>query len=124
MSEIPENTPPGDGAGDGYQFPPGTPPEVPADFEAARTKALASQLSPEEIAEFRALRAEKKQRDQEAAEEAERAAARLSPPTHRLVLGDGTTVDGSTVETHYAAEDGALVPVASASPHREFVTLF
>jgi hypothetical protein len=107
---------------EGYQFPAGTPPEVPADFAAAREQQLADQLSPDEIAEFRALRAEKKARDAAAAEEAAAAAARLSPPTHHVHLADGSVVDGSSIETHYATESG-LMPVAAAYPKPEFVTL-
>jgi hypothetical protein len=107
----------------GYQFPPGTPAEVPADFEAAKAAALETQLTAEEIAEFRALRAEKKARDAAAAEEAAAAAARLSPPTHHVHLADGTVIDGSTIETHWAPEAGGLLAVAGAYPKAEYVTL-
>jgi hypothetical protein len=110
----------------GYSFPPGTPATVPADFAAAQAAAqdavLADRLTPEEIAEFRALRAEKKKRDQEAAEEAAAAAARLSPPTHHVHLADGRVIEGSPIETHYA-EDGGLVAVAGAYAKPEYVTL-
>jgi hypothetical protein len=105
-----------------YDFPPGTPPEVPADFAEARDKQLADQLTPEEVAEFRALRAEKKARDAAALKEAEEAAARLSPPTHTVLLADGSKVDGSQIATHYAIGD-ELVPVAAAYLKPEFVTL-
>ena len=107
----------------GYQFPPGTPPEVPADFAKAREDAMATQLTAEEIAEFRQLRAEKKANDERVAAEAAAAAARLSPPTHTVRLADGSQVDGSTIATHYATEGGELVPVAGAWPKPEFVTL-
>lgn len=107
----------------GYQFPPGTPPEVPADFAKAKEDALATQLTAEEIAEFRALRAEKKANDERVAREAAEAAARLSPPTHTVLLADGSQVDGSTIATHYATEGGELVPVAGAWLKPEFATL-
>lgn len=108
---------------EGYEFPPGTPATVPADFAAAQEQALANQLTAEEIAEFRALRAEKKARDQAAADEAAAAAARLSPPTHHVHLADGSVIEGSAIETHFAPESGGLVPVAGAYPKAEFVTL-
>lgn len=107
----------------GYQFPDGTPAVVPPDFEAAKAAQLENQLTAEEIAEFRALRAEKKARDQAAADEAAAAAARLSPPTHHVHLADGTITDGSTIATHWATEDGALVPVTGSYPKAGFVTL-
>jgi hypothetical protein len=119
----------GDGTGAGqfqpatYQFPPGTPREVPADFEAAREAQLADQLSPEEIAEFRALRAEKKARDKAAAEEAAAAAARLSAPSHHVHLADGRVIEGSQIATHYAEDGGGLVAVASAHPMAASITL-
>lgn len=105
-----------------YNFPPGTPDEVPADFAKAREDALASQLTPAEIAEFRALQQEKRDRDAAAAAEAAAAAAKLSPPTHYLTLADGSTVDGSTIETHVDTGHG-LVPVAAAWPKPEFVSV-
>lgn len=107
----------------GYQFPPGTPAEVPPDFEAAKAAAFETQLTAEEIAEFRALRAEKKARDQAAADEAAAAAARLSPPTHHVHLADGTVTEGSTIATHWAPEGGGLLTVTGAYPKSEFVTL-
>lgn len=107
----------------GYNFPPGTPAEVPQDFAAAKAAALETQLTPDEIREFRALQAEKKARDQAAADEAAAAAARLSPPTHHVHLADGTVSEGSTIETHYAPAEGGLVPVIGAYPKSEFVTL-
>jgi hypothetical protein len=86
---------------------------VPDDFAAAHEQAVVAsgQLTAEEIAEFRALRAEKKQRDAEAAEEAARAAARLQAPTHHVHLADGTVTEGSTIATHYATGDGRLLVV-------------
>jgi hypothetical protein len=107
----------------GYEFPPGTPAQVPADFGAAQEQQLATQLTAEEIAEFRALRAEKKARDLAAAEEAKAAAARLSPPTHHVHLAGGQVVDGSSIETHWAGEDGTVHAVAGAYPMAEFATL-
>jgi hypothetical protein len=71
------------------------------------------QLTPEEIAEFRALRAEKKLRDEEAAREAEEAAAKLQAPTHWVRLADGAVVQGSAIATHYDNGSG-LVAVESA----------
>jgi hypothetical protein len=110
-----------------YPFPPGTPETVPEDFAKAQEDAmaaqLATQLTPEEIAEFRALRAEKKARDEAAAKEAAEAAAKLSPPTHLVHLADGSVVDGSTIESHWAAEDGDLIPVTSAWPKPEYVSV-
>lgn len=113
----PEGAPPPGGA---YAFPPGTPPEVPADFAAAQEQQLATQLTAEEIAEFRALRAEKKARDKAAAEEAAAAAARLSAPTHHVHLANGQIVDGSAIATHYATEDGKVHAIAGAFPMSEF----
>ena len=107
----------------GYQFPPGTPGKVPEDFAAALDAQAASQLTPEEIAEFRALRAEQKKRDADAAEEAAAAAARLQAPTHNVHLSTGAVVDGSAIATHYATEDGLLIPVAGAYLKPELVTL-
>jgi hypothetical protein len=118
--EYPELAAP---APEGYQFPPGTPAEVPADFAAARDAQLATQLSAEEIAEFRQLRDEKKKRDAAAAEEAAAAAARLSAPTHDVHLSTGDVVDGSTIATHYATEAGALIPVTGTYLKPELVTL-
>jgi len=111
------------GPQDGYEFPPGTPAQVPADFAAAQEQQLATQLTAEEIAEFRALRAEKKRRDQEAADEAAAAAARLSPPTHHVHLAGGQVTDGSAIATHWAGEDGTVHAVAAAYPMAEYVTL-
>jgi len=86
---------------------------VPDDFAAAHEAAVVNsgQLTAEEIAEFRALRQEKKDRDAEAAEEAARAAARLQAPTHHVHLADGTVTEGSTIATHYATGDGRLLVV-------------
>jgi hypothetical protein len=105
-----------------YPFPPGTPDRVPADFEQERAQAFADMLTPEEVAEFRALRAEKKARDEQAAEDAAEAAAKLTPPTHHVHLADGSQVEGSTIESHWATADGRLVPVMSAYPKAEYVT--
>lgn len=107
----------------GYAFPPGTPAEVPADFAKAREDLLAGQLTAEEIAEFRALRAEKKANDARVAAEAAEAAARLSPPTHFVHLADGSVVDGSPIATHWATEAGQLLTVAGAHLKPEFVSL-
>ncbi len=96
-------------------------PVVPADFEKAKVERDTASLSPEEIAEFRALRAAKKARDEQVAKDAAEAAAALSPPTHRVHLADGTTVEGSTIATHYVTEKGDLVPVTGAYPLPEFV---
>src|SRR5208282_5048752 len=52
------------------------------------------QLTAEEVAEFRALRAEKKRRDAEAAAEAEAGAAKLQDPTHHVLLAGGEWVLG------------------------------
>jgi hypothetical protein len=112
-----------------YPFPPGTPATVPADFDAeaaqrelaALRAQQASQLSPEEIAEFRQLREEKKANDARVAAEAEAAAATLQPSRHHVHLADGHVVDGSTIETHVDYGDG-LVHVAAAYPKSEFVT--
>jgi hypothetical protein len=121
-AEYPELRGPGADPG-AYAFPPGTPATVPADFEEARAAALATQLTPEEIAEFRALRAEKKERDRRAAEEAAAAAARLSAPTHHVHLADGSVIEGSSIETHHAPESGGLVQVIGAYAKPEYVTL-
>lgn len=96
--------------------------QVPADFEAAREASLATQLTPDEIAEFRALRAAQKQRDAEAAAEAAAAAARLQPATHFVHLAGGSVVEGSTIETHVDNGNG-IYPVAGAYLKPEFVTL-
>jgi hypothetical protein len=85
---------------------------VPEDFGKAQEDRYASQLTPEEVAEFRELRAEKKARDAAAAKEAEEAAAKLTPPTHFVHLADGTIVDGHQIATHYDTGDG-VIPVAS-----------
>jgi hypothetical protein len=71
------------------------------------------QLTPDEIAEFRALRAEKRLRDEEAAREAEAAAARLQEPTHAVLLAGGEWVKGSSIATHYDNGHGFLIPVVS-----------
>ena len=86
---------------------------VPVDFAAAQEAAVeaSGQLTAEEIAEFRALRAEKKARDEEAAREAAEAAARLQAPTHHVHLADGTIVQGSAIATHYDTGSG-IVQVA------------
>lgn len=115
-AEYPELAPPAGFQPATYEFPPGTPPEVPADFGAARDDQLAGQLTREEIAEFRALRAEKKAKDAAAAAAAEEAAARLQAPTHHVHLADGKVIEGSTIATHWATEDGRLIPVAGVYP--------
>jgi len=86
---------------------------VPEDFAAAHEAAVVSsgQLTPEEIAEFRALRQEKRERDEEAARAAAEAAARLQAPTHHVHLADGSVVQGSAIATHYD-EGGRLLQVA------------
>jgi hypothetical protein len=93
----------------------GTPAQtgVPADFGAAQEAALVNsgQLTVEEIAEFRALRAEKKVRDAQAAAEAAAAAARLQRPSHHVHLADGSVVQGSAIATHYSAPDGSVLVV-------------
>jgi len=109
-----------------YPFPPGTPEQVPADFDAAAlqrelAQLRAAQLSPEEVAEFRQLREEKKANDARVAAEAEEAAARLQPNRHHVHLADGHIVEGSTIETHVDYGDG-LVHVTAAYPKSEFVT--
>jgi hypothetical protein len=112
-----------------YPFPPGTPDSVPEDFDAEAAKreleqlraAQAGQLTAEEVAEFRALREEKKARDAAAAEEAAEAAAKRQPNRHHVHLADGTVVEGSTIETHVDSGSG-LVPVTAAWPKAEFVT--
>jgi len=105
-----------------YPFPPGTPDKVPADFEAAAVDRLSAQLTAEEVAEFRALRAEKKANDERVAREAEEAAAKLMPPTHHVHLASGGIVGGSTIETHWVMENGDLIPVIGAWPLPEYVT--
>ena len=96
-------------------------PEVPFDVQEAAVAAQA-QLTPEEVAEFRQLRADRKAADEAAAKAAEEAAARLQPDTHHVHLGDGRVVTGSSIATHYDDGDGP-VPVAGAYLRREFVSL-
>src|ERR1700685_452546 len=84
---------------------------VPADFAAAQEAAAAAQLTPEEIAEFRALRQAKKDADAQALKDAEEAAARLQPATHHVHLADGRVVEGGAIQTHVDDGDG---PVAVA----------
>jgi hypothetical protein len=103
--------------------PPAPPAKVPADFEQAKVERESAQLTPEEVAEFRALRAAQKDRDAAAAKEAAEAAARLQPLTHHVHLADGSRVDGSTIETHYATEHGQMLPVAGAWLKPEFANL-
>jgi hypothetical protein len=113
-----------------YPFPPGTPDRVPEDFDAEAAKrelaalreAQGGQLTAEEVAEFRALRAEKKARDEQAAKDAAEAAARLAAPTHYVHLADGSVVEGSTIETHHQFADGRVLPVTAAHLKPEFVT--
>jgi hypothetical protein len=90
---------------------------VPAEFAPHVPDALTA----EEIAEFRALRDEKKRRDAEAAEEAAAAAGRLQPATHLVHLADGSVVDGSAVETHVDNGHGPYA-VTGAFLKPEFVT--
>lgn len=106
-----------------YEFPEGTPAEVPADFGAAKEEQLAGQLTAEEVAEFRELRAAKKRKDAAVAAEAEAAAARLSPPTHHVHLADGRVIEGSTIATHWQGEDDELTAVAAVYPKSEFASL-
>jgi hypothetical protein len=105
-----------------YPFPPGTPDVVPADFEEAgiQREASALALTPEEIAEFRALRAEKKARDEQVAQDAAEAAARLQPARHHVHLADGTVTEGSTIESHVDNGSGP-VPVTGAYLKAEHV---
>ena len=91
---------------------------VPAEFTPYGPDAL----TPDEIAEFRALRAAQKQRDLEAATEAAAAAARLQPNTHFVHLAGGSVVEGSTIETHVDNGNG-IYPVAGAFLKPEYVTL-
>jgi hypothetical protein len=90
---------------------------VPAEFQPHVPDALTA----EEIAEFRALRAAQKLRDQEAADEAAAAAARLQPATHFVHLADGSIGEGSPIETHVDTGHG-IYPVAGAFLKPEFVT--
>ena len=90
---------------------------VPAEFAPHVPDALTA----EEIAEFRALRAAQKLRDQEAADEAATAAARLQPATHFVHLADGTIGEGSSIETHVDNGHGPM-PVTGAFLKPEFVT--
>jgi hypothetical protein len=107
-----------------YPFPPGTPETVPEDFDAeAMKRELAElrakqsgQLTAEEVAEFRQLRADKKAADEKAAADAAAAAALLQPDTHHVHLSDGSVVDGSTIETHYTDAAGMVYTVAGAYP--------
>jgi len=95
---------------------------VPAEFAPHVPDAL----TPDEIAEFRALRAAQKLRDAEAAAEAAAAAARLQPATHFVHLADGTVIDGSPIETHVdMGTDGKsrLFTVAGAFIKSEFISL-
>lgn len=88
---------------------------VPFDTERGfelQADAPPGQLTPEEIAEFRELRAAKKKADEQAAREAEEAAARLQAPTHYVRLADGSIIEGSALATHYDNGRG-LIPVAS-----------
>ena len=84
-------------------------------------EASAGQLTPEEIAEFRALRDEKKARDAAAAAEAADAAAKRQPDRHHVHLADGSVVDGSTIETHYDGP-GGLFHVTGAYPKSDFIS--
>lgn len=97
---------------------------VPADFEAAAVNRdlSSAQLSPEEVAEFRALRAEKKAHDERVAKEAEEAAANLQPLRHHVHLADGSIVDGSSIESHVDNGDGP-VQVIGAYLKAEFASL-
>jgi hypothetical protein len=112
-----------------YPFPPGTPDKVPDDFDAEAAKreleelraSQAGQLTAEEVAEFRALREEKKTRDAEAARLAEEEAAKRQPNRHHVHLADGTIGEGSTIETHVDNGDGP-VHVTGAYPMAEYVT--
>jgi hypothetical protein len=99
------------------------PKDVPADFAKDQEDAQSAQLTPEEVAEFRALRKAKKDEDERVAAEAAEAAARLQPDTHHVHLADGTVVDGSSIATHVDNGDGPL-PVAGTFLKREFVNLF
>ena len=102
---------------------------MPEDFDAEAAKReleqlreqQAGQLTAEEVAEFRALRQEKKDRDAEAARLAEEEAAKRQPDRHHVHLADGSVVDGSSIETHVDYGDGP-VPVIGAWPKAEFVT--
>src|ERR1017187_7398869 len=95
------------------------PKDVPADFDKEQADAKAAQLTPEEVAEFRALRQAKKDEDERVAAEA---ALRLQPDPHHVPLADGSVVDGSSIATHYDLGDGPL-PVAGSFLKREFVNL-
>ena len=59
------------------------------------TPAPINALTPEEIAEYRALRNAQRIREEEAA------AVKPPPPTHTLVLADGRTVRVAGTMTHY-----------------------
>lgn len=87
-------------------------PVVPADFAVAEETQAANQLTAEEVAEFRALRADKKANDERVAAEVAASAANLAAPTHHVHLADGSVVQGSTIATHYAHENGRTVPVS------------
>lgn len=95
--------------------------EVPADFAAQQEAAQSAQLTPEEVAEFRALRQAKKDADAKALADAEEAAARLQPHTHLVHLADGQIVEGSTIATHVDNGDGPL-PVTGTYLKPKFVT--
>lgn len=87
--------------------------KVPEDFAASQENSNANALTAEEVAEFRALRDDKKARDEKAAQAVADAAAELSPPTHYVHLADGSVVQGSSIASHYATASGRLMPVAA-----------
>jgi hypothetical protein len=60
------------------------------------TEPEAGQLTAEEIAEFRALRAAKIKQDKEYEE-----ANKPPPPTHTLILADGRVIKSAGTMTHY-----------------------
>jgi hypothetical protein len=94
---------------------------VPADFAKEQEEAKAAQLTPEEVAEFRALRQAKKDADAKALADAEEAAARLQPATHFVHLADGQVIEGSSIATHVDLGRGPL-PVTGTFLKPEFVT--
>lgn len=81
------------------------------------------EITEEQAAEYEALRDEHARREEARAKAEEEAAAKITAPTHHVILADGTAIQGSQIGTHHSNGDGTgdvagdqVVPVAAAYP--------
>lgn len=78
--------------------------------ELERLRSRVETLSDAERDELRRLREDRILRETRAAEALAVQQAKLTKPTHHVVLSDGTVVEGSQIATHHTFGDGSGHP--------------